>query len=117
MMILKKRMVKLLANKKKTQQDKECIEKLRSDQRLLITYKDALGDLIKARKKYKVGTGINPNQLIDRLKRLGGSIIAGNNGVVREFTQIANYLNSTKILPTAELNKMMKTMKIYLGTR
>lgn len=41
--------------------------------------------------------------------------MAGNNGVVPEFTQIARYLNSIKILPTEELNKMMKTMKIYLG--
>ena len=36
---------------------------------------------------YQVGEGINnPNQLIDRLKLLGGSIMAGNNGVVPEFT-------------------------------
>lgn len=41
--------------------------------------------------------------------------MAGNNGVVPEFTQIARFLNSIKTLPTEELNKMMKTMKIYLG--
>ena len=82
---------------------------------MLVTYKDTLSDLIKARKTYKTGTGIYTNQLIDRLKLLGGSIMAGNNGVVPEFTQIANYLNSIKVLPTKELNKMMKKMKIYLG--
>lgn len=39
---------------------------------------------------YQVGQGIrNSNQLIDRLKLLGGSIMGGNNGVVLEFTQIA----------------------------
>ena len=103
--------------KNKTQQDKEYIEKLRSDQRLLITYKDALGHLIKARKKYKVGTGISPYQLIDRLKLLGGSIMGGNNGVVPEFTQIANYLNSIKVLPTKELRDMMRKMKYYLGIK
>ena len=64
----------------------------------------------------QVGEGINnPYQLIKRLKLLGGSIMAGNNGVVPEFTQIANYLNSIKVLPTKKLNKMLKTMKIYLG--
>ena len=64
------------------------------------------------------GQGINnPNQLIDRLKLLGGSIMAGNNGVVPEFTQIARYLNSIKVFPKKELDKMMKTMKIYLGIK
>ena len=82
---------------------------------MLVTYKDTLGDLIKARKTYKTGTGIYTNQLIDRLKLLGGSIMAGNNGVVPKFTQIAKYLNSIKVLPTKELNKMMKKMKIYVG--
>ena len=94
--------------KNKTQQDKEYIEKLKEDRDLLVTYKDTLGDLIKARKTYKTGTGIYTNHLIDRLKLLGGSIMAGNNGVVPEFTQIANYLNLIKVLPTKELNKMMK---------
>ena len=101
--------------KNKTQQDKDYIEKLKEDRDLLVTYKDTLDDLIKARKTYKNGTGIYTNQLIDRLKLLGGSIMAGNNGVVPEFTQIAKYLNSIKVLPTKELNKMMKKMKIYLG--
>ena len=101
--------------KKKTQQDINYIEKLKEDRDLLVTYKDTLGDLIKAKKTYKTGTGIYTNQLIDRLKLLGGSIMAGNNGVVPEFTQIANYLNLIKVLPTKELNKMMKKMKIYLG--
>ena len=101
--------------KNKTQQDKDNIGKLKEERDLLVTYKDTLGDLIKARKTYKTGTGIYTNQLIDRLKLLGGSIMAGNNGVVPEFPQIANYLNLIKVLPTKELNKMMKTMKIYLG--
>ena len=102
-------------NKNKTQQDKDYIEKLKEDRDLLVTYKDTLDDLIKPRKTYKNGTGIYTNQLIDRLKLLGGSVMAGNNGVVPEFTQIAKYLNSIKVLPTKELNKMMKKMKIYLG--
>ena len=84
---------------------------------LLVIYKDTIGDIMKAKGKYKTGKGINPNQLIDRVKLLGGSIMAGNNGVVPEFTQIERYLNSMKVLPTEELNKMMKTMKIYLGMK
>ena len=35
---------------------------------------------------YKTGQGIrNPNQLIDRIKLLGGSIIAGNNDLYRSL--------------------------------
>ena len=41
----------------------------------------------------------------------------GNNGVVPEFAQIANYLNSIKVLPTAELKKMVAAMKKYLGMK
>ena len=59
----------------------------------------------------------NSNQLINRLKQLDGSIMAGNNGFVPEFTQIANYVNSIKDLPTAELKKMMAAMKKYLGMK
>ena len=46
-------------------------------------------------KEYKeiTGSGIlyfnNPYQLLDRLELLGGSILAGNNGVIQEFSQIA----------------------------
>ena len=102
-------------NKNKTQQDKENIKKKEEERDLLVTYKDTLSDLTKARKTYKTGTSIYTKQLIDTLKLLGGSIMAGNNGVVPQFTQIAKYLNSIKFLPTKELNKMMKKMKIYLG--
>lgn len=35
--------------------------------------------------QFRIGSGINPNQIINRLKLLGGSIVAGNNGVVPEF--------------------------------
>lgn len=84
----------------------------------MVKHRDTLGDLNKVFKIYRVGSGINPYyQLIDRLKLLGGSIMAGNNGVVPEFTQIANYLNSIKVLPTAELKKIMAAMKKYLGMK
>ena len=40
--------------------------------------------------KEKTGTGIlhfnNPHQLLDRLELLSGSILAGNNGVIQEFS-------------------------------
>ena len=55
-------------------------------------------------KEYKeiLGSGLlhfnNPNQLLDRLELLGGSILAGNNGVIPEFSQIAHLLNQMKVI-------------------
>ena len=50
------------------------------------------------RNKYKkIGFGgvyyNNPADILDRLELLGGSILAGNNGVKNEFSQIAPTLN------------------------
>ena len=48
------------------------------------------------------GTGIihfnNPQQLVDRLELLAGSIFAGNNGVKQEFSQIAHFLHQLKVI-------------------
>ena len=44
----------------------------------------------------RMGSGViyynNPNDLLDRMELLGGSILAGNDGVKKEFTQIAHTL-------------------------
>ena len=62
--------------------------------------------------KEKTGTGIlhfnNPLQLLDRLELLGGSILAGNNGVIQEFSQIAHLLNQMKVLTKKQLNDLLK---------
>ena len=66
--------------------------------------------------KEKTGTGIlhfnNPLQLLDRLKLLGGSILAGNNGLIQEFSQIARLLNQMKVITKKQLNDLLK--KIYI---
>ena len=50
----------------------------------------------------KTGQGIihfnNPQQLVKRLELLAGSIIAGNNGVKQEFSQIAHLLHQLKVI-------------------
>ena len=60
----------------------------------------------------KIGKGIlhfnNPLQLLDRLELLGGSILAGNNGVIQEFSQIAHLLNQMKVLTKKQLNDLLK---------
>ena len=63
--------------------------------------------------KEKSGSGIiyfnNPHQLLDRLEFLGGSILAGNNGVIPEFSQIAHLLNQVKVISKKQLNDLLKS--------
>ena len=63
--------------------------------------------------KTKSGSGMiyfnNPHQLLDRLELLGGSILAGNNGVIPEFSQIAHLLNQMKVISKKQLNNLLKT--------
>ena len=62
--------------------------------------------------KTKSGSGMiifnNPHQLLDRLELLGGSILAGNNGVINEFSQIAHLLNQMKVISNKQLNNLLK---------
>ena len=62
--------------------------------------------------KTKCGSGMiyfnNPHQLLDRLELLGGSILAGNNGVINEFSQIAHLLNQMKVISKKQLNDLLK---------
>ena len=62
--------------------------------------------------KEKSGTGIlhfnNPLQLLDRLELLSGSVLAGNNGVIQEFSQIAHLLYQMKVITKKQLNDLLK---------
>ena len=62
--------------------------------------------------KEKSGSGMiyfnNPYQVLDRLELLGGSILAGNNGVINEFSQIAHLLNQMKVISKKQLNDLLK---------
>ena len=76
----------------------------------LMKYKNTMKDYLRSL-KYKVGEGIyfnNPHQLLDRLELLGGSILAGNNGVIPEFSQIAHLLNQMKVISKKQLNDLLK---------
>ena len=63
--------------------------------------------------KTKSGSGMiyfnNPHQLLHRLELLGGSILAGNNGVINEFSQIAHLLHQMKVISKKQLNNLLKT--------
>ena len=63
--------------------------------------------------KYKkMGQGVsyynNPNDLLDRIELLGGSILAGNDGVKKEFIQIAHTLNKIGVINNNQLNDLIK---------
>ena len=64
----------------------------------------------------KIGQGViyynNPNDLLERMELLGGSILAGNDGVKKEFTQIAHTLNKIGVINNNQLNDLIKEYKI-----
>ena len=70
-------------------------------------------------KEYKEisGTGIiqfnNPQQLVNRLELLAGSILAGNNGVKQEFSQIAHLLHQLKVISKKTLNDLLKKYILF----
>ena len=83
-----------------------------------IQYYNILGEYVNNMNKLenisrkKEGKGIihfnNPQQLVSRLELLAGSIIAGNNGVKQEFTQIAHLLHQLKVITKKTLNDLLK---------
>ena len=87
--------------------------KLIAEHNIMEIYNYNLDQLRELKKKEKkTGTGIlhfsNPLQLLDRLELLGGSILAGNNGVIQEFSQIAHLLNQMKVITKKQLNDLLK---------
>ena len=63
--------------------------------------------------KYKkLGSGVvyynSPNDLLDRTELLGGSLLAGNDGVKNEFTQIAHTLNKIGVIDNNQLNDLLR---------
>ena len=97
--------------KYKTEEDKVKIERIEMQKDLLHKYKNVINTYLDSL-EYKIGEGIyfnNPHQLLDRLELLGGSILAGNNGVIPEFSQIAHLLNQMKVISKKQLNDLIKT--------
>ena len=50
----------------------------------------------------------NPNDLLDRLELLGGSISAGNNSVKEEFSDVAHTLWKLNLINSKKLNQLLK---------
>ena len=98
--------------KRRKQEDEKLeIENIQMQKNLLNHYKNIL-ELYLGSLEYKTGEGMiyfnNPHQLLNRLELLGGSILAGNNGVIPEFSQIAHLLNQMKVISKKQLNDLLK---------
>ena len=62
--------------------------------------------------KYKEGQGLyfSPQELLKRFELLGGSLAAGNNGVLPEYIQLAHRLRDLGIITNNQLNKLLKSI-------
>ena len=84
----------------KAENAREKTKELIKDHNILEIFSNNMREL----RNYKqlTGTGIihfnNPQQLVNRLELLAGSIFAGNNGVKQEFSQIAHLLHQLKVI-------------------
>ena len=82
-----------------------------NDYNTLSTYSKNLSKLLEY--KLKIGRGItlfkNPHQLLKRLELLAASILAGNNGVIPEFTKLVHLLRQMKVISNKQLNDLIKT--------
>ena len=84
---------------------------------ILSEYVNNINKLENIAKKKKTGQGIihfnNPQQLFNRLELLAGSIIAGNNGVKQEFSQITHLLHPLKVITKKQLNDLLKKYILF----
>ena len=71
-----------------------------------------------SKKFSKLGSGVvyynDTNDLIDRMELLGGSILAGNNGVKSEFSEIVHKLYEIGKIDNNQLNDLLKSYVIQL---
>ena len=50
----------------------------------------------------------NPQELLKRFELLGGSLVAGNNGVLPEYIQLAHRLRDLGIITNNQLNTLLR---------
>ena len=74
----------------------------------LSIYTKNLNDLLIFKEKSGSGMFSNPEELLHRFKLLNGSLVAGNNGVLPEYIQIAHRLRDLGILSNNQLNTLLR---------
>ena len=99
----------LKRTKNKTEEQKSELEFYNTQRETQKKYKEILDFYLRSL-EYKVGQGLffSPQELLHRFELLNGSLVAGNNGVLPEFIQIAHRLRDLGILTNKQLNKLLK---------
>ena len=106
----------LKRTKNKTEAEKLELTAYIQQHKILSKYKNILNLYLKSI-DLKVGEGrvqrgrglyFSPQELLHRFELLNGSLVAGNNGVLPEFIQIAHRLRDLRILTNNQLNKLLK---------
>ena len=91
-------------------QDYEALTYLKEEQKAtLMKYRNIMNDYFKSL-EYKIGQGLyfSPQELLHRLELLGGSLAAGNNGVLPEYIQLAHRLRDLGIITNNQLNTLLR---------
>ena len=99
----------LKRTKNKTEEQEGELESYIMQQETQKKYKEILDFYLKSL-EYKVGQGLffSPQELLHRFELLNGSLVAGNNGVLPEFIQIAHRLRDLGILTNNQLNTLLR---------
>ena len=99
----------LKRTKNKTEEQESELEFYNTQRETQKKYKEILDFYLRSL-EYKVGQGLffSPQELLHRFELLNGSLVAGNNGVLPEFIQIAHRLRDLGILSNNQLNKLLK---------
>ena len=108
----------LKRRKNKTEAEKLELTTYTHQHKLLSKYKNILNiylnslDLKVGEGRVQRGWGINfyfsPQELLKRFELLGGSLAAGNNGVLSEYIQIAHGLRDLGVVTNNQLNTMLR---------
>ena len=75
----------------------------------LMKYKNIMNDYFTSL-EYNVGQGLyfSPQELLHRFELLSGSLVAGNNGVLPEYIQIAHRLRDRGVITNNQLNTLLR---------
>ena len=108
----------LKRRKNKTEAEKYELTGYIQQHKILSKYKNILNiylsslDLKVGEGRIHQGQGINfyfsPQELLKRFELLGGSLAAGNNGVLPEYIQIAHRLRDLGIITNKQLNTLLR---------
>ena len=101
----------LKRTKNKTEEQQDQLKQYNLHHVFLNKYKNILNTYLTTL-NLQVGQGImvylSPQELLNRLELLNGSLVAGNNGVLPEFIQIAHRLRDLGIITNNQLNTLLR---------